>query len=299
MPEIRPFLWFNNQAEDAIALYSACFPQSRLLHLNRYPDSPADAPLHAFDGKVLNAEFDLAGRRFMALDGGNSFAFTPAISCFVNLESEAAIDAAWAQLSEGANILMPLQAYPFSAKFGWLADKFGLTWQLSLGAEATGILPCLMFVGEQHGKAQEAMHFYTSLFADSAIEHLVTYGEGEEAEGVVGTLKYGHFRLAGQAFMALDSAEAHAFGFSEAFSLYVECADQAEVDRLWALLSAVPDAEQCGWLKDKYGVSWQIIPRALGELMNDPDPAKVQRVMSAMMPMKKLDIALLHAAYAG
>ena len=105
------------------------------------------------------------------------------------------------------------------------------------------------------------------------------------------------FQLLGQWFAAMDSAHGHAFSFNEAVSLMVTCDTQAEIDDYWEKLSAVPEAEQCGWLKDKYGVSWQIVPTILGELLSDPDPAKSQRVMEAMLQMKKIDIAKLEEVY--
>ena len=154
-----------------------------------------------------------------------------------------------------------------------------------------------MFVGEQHGKAEEAINFYTSLFDNSNVENIVRYGAGEGVEA--GTVQHAIFRLNSQEFMAIDSNAAHAFTFTEAISFYVECRTQDEVDHFWNKLSAHPEAEQCGWLKDKFGISWQIIPAALPELLNDPDPQKSKKVMDAMLQMKKIDIQGLENAYQG
>jgi predicted 3-demethylubiquinone-9 3-methyltransferase (glyoxalase superfamily) len=253
--------------------------------------------MEGMEGKVLTGVFELAGQRFMALDGGPAFKFTPAVSFFVNCETEKEIDQLWARLSDGGSVLMPFQQYPFSEKFGWLNDQYGLSWQLNLGARKQKITPFLLFVGEQHGKAEEAMQFYTSLFENSRIEHVAHYGAGENGEE--GTVQHAVFQLNGQEFMAMDSNLEHAFTFSEATSFYVECESQDEVDYFWNKLSAVPEAEQCGWLKDQYGISWQIIPTALPELLNDPDPEKSRSVMEAMLQMKKIDIAGLEKAYAG
>ena len=295
MQKISPFLWFDTHAEEAIQHYIDTFANSRIVSINRYPDEPLDIPMEGMEGKVLTAVFELAGQRFMALDGGPTFRFTPAISFFVNCETEDEIDQIWARLSDGGSVLMPLQQYPFSAKFGWLEDRYGLSWQLNLSARPQKIIPFLMFVGEQHGKAEEAMQFYTSLLENSGIETLVHYGEG--GNGAEGTVQHAVFRLNGQEFMAMDSNLEHAFTFSEATSFYVECESQDEVDHFWNKLSAVPEAEQCGWLKDKYGVSWQIIPTALPELLNDPDPERSRSVMQAMLQMKKIDIGALEKAY--
>ena len=156
----------------------------------------------------------------------------------------------------------------------------------------------LMFIGANSGKAEEAMLFYTSLFRDSACGHLVRYGAGEIPE-IERTVKFGAFSLAGQNFVVMDSARAHAFAFNEAISFMVRCEDQQEVDRFWAALSADPRAEQCGWLKDRYGLSWQIVPRAMDEMMQRGSPEQMARVTQAFLKMKKFDIATLQRAYDG
>lgn len=152
-----------------------------------------------------------------------------------------------------------------------------------------------MFVGENKGKAEEAMDFYISLFKNSGIRNIVYYGSNDN--DVEGTIKHAVFLLNGQEFMAMDSSIEHNFNFTPAVSFYVRCKSQEEVDRLWEKLSADPSAEQCGWLKDKYGVSWQIIPTVLEELLSDTDLDKSQRVIKAMLEMKKIDIEQLQKAY--
>lgn len=297
MQKITPFLWFDIQAEEAMPFYTSGFKDSKIISIKRYPDGPLEGPMKGMEGKVLSGVFELAGQQFMALDGGPYFKFTPATSLFVNCETEAEIDQLWAKLAERGSILMPFQAYPFSPKFGWLMDKYGISWQLNLGARPQKIAPCLMFVGQQHGKAEEAMKFYTSLFKNSGIEKVEYYGVDEGGEA--GRVKHAVFRLAGQDFMAMDSNLGHDFTFTEAFSFYVACESQNELDHFWNNLSADPQAEQCGWLKDRFGISWQIVPAILPELMNDPDPAKSKRVMDAILQMKKLDIEGLKRAHAG
>ena len=139
------------------------------------------------------------------------------------------------------------------------------------------------------GNAEEAMKFYSSVFKDSKV-HNVMRGPDGKVFSVT-------FQLAGQEFMALNGGPQ--YKFTPAISLFVSCKDQKEVDDLWGKLSADPKAEQCGWLKDKYGLSWQIIPTALGELMQDKDAKKAGRVMQAMLKMKKIDVKALEKAYAG
>ncbi len=151
------------------------------------------------------------------------------------------------------------------------------------------ITPFLWF----DGQAEEAVNFYVSIFKNSKILSIAKYPDS--VPGMGGKVLTAIFELDGQQFMALDGGPM--YKFTEAISLYVDCETQEEVDALWSKLSADPNAEQCGWLKDKYGLSWQIIPRALGELMSDKDQAKAQRVMQAMLKMKKIDIAALKKAY--
>jgi predicted 3-demethylubiquinone-9 3-methyltransferase (glyoxalase superfamily) len=142
-------------------------------------------------------------------------------------------------------------------------------------------------------KAEEAMNFYTSIFKNSKPGRISRYGEG--APGPKGKVMSVTFQLEGQEFMALNGGP-H-FSFTPAISLFVDCKTQEEVDELWEKLSAGGKKERCGWLKDKYGLSWQIIPSALGEMMQDKDPAKSKRVMQAMLQMEKIDISGLRKAY--
>jgi predicted 3-demethylubiquinone-9 3-methyltransferase (glyoxalase superfamily) len=292
MQKITPFLWFDNQAEEAVDFYTSVFKNSKRGNISRYGEAGPGEP-----GSVLTASFELEGLQFTALNGGPAFNFTPAISFFVNCETEAEVDRLWEKLSDGGLALMPLQEYPFSKKFGWLADKYGLTWQLNLGARRQKIIPFLLFVGEQHGKAEGAIRFYTSLFENSGIDNILHFGPGQEEQE--GTVMHATFHLNRLDFMAMDSNGEHAFTFTEAISFYVDCQSQEEVDFFWEKLGEGGDvnAQQCGWLKDKYGVSWQIVPSVLIELMNDPDPEKSRRVTEAMLQMKKIEIPALEHAY--
>lgn len=296
--KITPFLWFDNQAEEAMNFYTGLFDDAKIMSINRYPDGFNEGPMADMEGKVLTAVFELAGYRFMAIDGGPLFKFTPAVSFFVNCDTEAEIDTLWTALSEGGQVAMPLQAYPFSPKFGWIQDKYGLSWQLNLGQSETKITPFLLFVGEQNGRAEAAINDYTALFENAGISYLERFETGDPI-GTEGAVKQVAFTLHGQPFMAMDGGLVHPFTFTEAISFYVDCESQEEIEHFWYALSAHPEAEQCGWLKDKYGVSWQIIPAVLGELMNDPDPEKSRRVMEAMLQMKKFEIEGLERAYKG
>ncbi len=300
MQKITPCLWFDRNAEEAMAFYTSLFNHSEIRSIKRYPEGPLDGPMEGMEGKVLTAMFELEGFQFMALDGGPLFQFNPSVSFFINCESREEINALWEKLSQGGSALMPLAEYPFSPWYGWIQDRHGLSWQLILseaGAEQK-IVPSFLFVRDHAGEAEEAIRFYARVFDGSMVGDIARYGP-DQAPDEEGTVAYAPFALAGQQFVAMDSAQEHDFNFNEAISLYVECRTQEEVDHYWEALSAVPEAEQCGWLKDKYGLSWQIIPKQLGEMMSDPDAEKSERVMDSMLKMKKIDIAELEKASRG
>lgn len=293
MRNITPHLWFDTQAREAAEFYAATFPDSRVTSVTTIPDTPTG------DADVVT--FELLDQPFMAISAGPLFTFTPAVSFLVSCPTAEEVEAIWERLSEEGTELMPLQSYPFSKLYGWTEDRFGLSWQVMLSTEKPSgqrITPTLMFVGDVSGRAEEAIDFYTSVFPDSKVGRVHRYRPDEEPDGE-GTVKHAGFVLAGHQFAAMDSARVHDFGFNEAISFVINCDTQDEIDHYWNSLSAVPEAEQCGWLKDRYGLSWQVIPAALGELLGDPDPAKANRVMQAMLQMKKIDIEALRRAYDG
>lgn len=298
LQKIIPVLWFDDQAEEAVDFYVSIFNKSQKGYLDRHDEASAEAAGKPV-GSISYVEFELEGQEFGAINGGPVFKLTPAISFIVNCLAETEIDELWDRLSERGKVLMPLDSYEFSNKYGWIEDRYGVSWQLLLtDTVAQKIVPSLMFVGDKSGKAEEAISFYTSLFEDSKVEYLSRYGPGQEPDEE-GTLNYASFTLAGQHFAAMDSALEHSFTFTEAISLLVNCKTQEEIDQYWEKLSADPEAEQCGWLKDKYGVSWQIIPVQLNQLLRDPDPAKSASVMRAFLQMKKLDLEGLISAHQG
>lgn len=265
-PRITPCLWFDDQAEDAAEFYTAIFGNSKVTNISRYSEAGQD--VHGKPaGDVMVAAFELEGQSFTALNGGPQFQFTPAISFFVSCQTKEEVDAIWAPLSAGGTALMPLQEYPFSERFGWVRDKYGVSWQVILisdGQVGKKIAPSLLFVGEQVGKAEEAMRFYTAIFEDSSVGDVVRYGEGEDPDRP-GTVKHGAFTLSGQPFKVMDSNQGHAFTFNEAISFQVNCHSQDEIDRYRDHLTEGNDEQlqRGGWLKDTFGVSWQIVSRGM------------------------------------
>ncbi|HEX7022277.1 MAG TPA: VOC family protein [Trueperaceae bacterium] len=295
-PKITPFLWFDNQAEQAATFYAGLFPNSKIHSITRYGEAGRDVHKQA-PGSVMAAAFQLDGLAFVALNGGPAFTPNPSISFHVTLTNEADIDRVFACLSDGGEVLMPLQAYDFSPKYAWVQDRFGFTWQLSLGDAPQPLFPSLLFVGDQFGRAEEAISLYTSVFPDSEVDMLVRYGRDNPS--TEGKIMYSSVTLAGQRFSVMESNLDHRFTFSEAISLQITCETQEAVDHYWDKLSEGGDekAQQCGWLKVKYGVSWQVVPAILPKLTGGPDAARAQRATQALLQMKKIDIAELQRAY--
>jgi predicted 3-demethylubiquinone-9 3-methyltransferase (glyoxalase superfamily) len=283
--KIVPCLWFDGNAEDAAAFYVSLFEGSTITRRTRFGDEPAGATV----------EVDLAGCRLVGLNGGPQFRFTPAISLFVMCETVEEIDRLWGAITEGGMEMMPLGQYEWSERYGWGADRFGVTWQLMLGPVSSvgqKIAPCLLFVGGVYGRAEEAVKLYTSIFPDSPLDGILRYGPDEP--GKEGTVKHAQFALSGRKFMVMDGPGDHAFGFNEAVSFMVACETQAEIDHYWSSLVAGGGAESmCGWLKDPFGVSWQIVPAGLREILGGPNGAAARR---ALLGMRKLDIDALRSA---
>lgn len=293
MVKIIPNIWFDTQAQEAAELYTSLFDNSRITQSTSITDTPS--------GTVDILTLDLAGQEFMMINGGPHFKINPSISMMVGCTSKDEVDTLWQKLIAGGEALMELGEYPFSEKYGWVVDRFGLSWQIMYvvdGNVTQKITPNLLFVGEQVGRAEEAVQFYTSVFKNSAIEVISKYGEGAEPNQAE-YVNFASFKLEGYSLSAMDSALEHNFQFNEAISLVVRCDTQEEIDYYWNKLSAVPEAEQCGWLKDTFGVSWQVEPTVLGEMMSDPDPEKVAQVTQAFLKMKKLDIEELKKMYRG
>jgi predicted 3-demethylubiquinone-9 3-methyltransferase (glyoxalase superfamily) len=307
MQKIVPHLWFDKEAKDAAAFYASIFPKSKVNNVTVLRDTPS--------GDTDVVSFELWNHKFMAISAGPDFKFTPAVSFIVNFDpllfdspttrekdAREKLDMVWNRLSEGGTVLMPIDKYPFSDRYGWIQDKYGLSWQLILGKPdgepRPAIIPSLLFVGNRCGKAEEAINFYLKVFKNPEMGAIHRYGK-DQAPDKEGTVMFADFLLENVWFAAMDSAGEHKFDFNEAVSFIVRCADQGEIDTYWQKLSAVRESEQCGWLKDRYGVSWQITPFEMQEMMTKGTREQVERLTRAFMPMKKLDIAKLKQAYEG
>lgn len=294
--KIIPNLWFDG-AREAVDFYVSSFSDGAVLSTSYYPksieDGLADFQLN-MAGKELALDFTIGGIQFTAINAGPTFQINPSISFMVNFDpsrddhAEKHLNELWNKLAEGGKILMPLESYPFSKRYGWIQDRYALSWQLILtnpeGETRPFIVPSLLFSQQNTNHAEEAINFYVSVFENTEMGTIARY-PNDTGPANANSLMFADFRLAGQWFAAMDSATEQAFSFNEAVSLSVSCRDQDEIDYFWGKLSAVPEAEQCGWCKDQYGVSWQIIPVNMEDLMKQPN------AFTKMMQMKKLVIA--------
>jgi predicted 3-demethylubiquinone-9 3-methyltransferase (glyoxalase superfamily) len=276
--QIYPCIWFNGKAREAAEFYCSALQQSKIT-----------------DDTQLVVNFEIDGQKIMLLNGGPMHSPNPSISFFVYFNSTEDLDKSWNSLSDKGTIMMPLDKYDWSERYGWLKDKFGLSWQLFLGKAPDHnqkFATCLMFTQDHAGKAEQAIHHYTSIFRESSIGGILKYTVGEN--DVEGYVKHAEFHLNEELFMAMDSTLSHDFSFNEGISMVVECDTQIEIDYYWNKLTEGGSEGQCGWLKDKFGVSWQIIPSILSELMSNPE--KSERVIQAFLKMKKFDIEILRNA---
>lgn len=273
---IHPCIWYDGNAKAAAEFYCTVFPGAKIT---------ADTPM------VVN--FELYGQKFMGLNGGPVFKPNPSISFLIICEEEEEINELWVKLSDSGFVMMPLNTYDWSERYGFVQDKFGLAWQIMKGKYSDvnqKITPTLLFVGNSFGKAEAAVKYYTEVFRPSSIDGILLYAENEGP--AAGSVKHSQFVLDGKVFAAMDGYGEHKFAFNEGISFVVECNGQVEIDFFWNELTSNGGQEsQCGWLKDKFGVSWQIIPKNIGAIMMDP--ANGPKAMQALMQMKKIDIAKL------
>ena len=292
MEKIVPHFWFDTEAKEAVDFYMSLFEDSEMLVVQELEGTPSGENTEAY-------EFKLAGQRFAALNGGPLFKINPSISMTVLGDTKEEIQKLWDQFIDGGKELMPLQKYGFSEFYGWVEDRYGLTWQL-ISAEGMvydqKIIPSLMFSGTVNGKAREAVTYYTELFQDGEILDIHEYEEGQANTSQAETA-HAFFKLMDMELIAADNGEEVDYNFNEAVSLMVMCVTQAQMDYYWENLSADPKAEQCGWLKDKFGVSWQIVPMNFSELLSTGTRKQINAVTQAFLPMKKIDIEKLERVW--
>lgn len=298
MQKFTPSIWCQGTADEAAEFYVNAFSQfpggAEILTTVQYPDSGLlDFQKH-LAGQTLTVDMAVAGFKIVLINAGEEFSPNPAISFMLNFDAVrdpqaiAHLDAVWAALNVDGKVLMPLQSYPFSEYYGWVQDKFGVSWQLILSRPeenpGPAVITSLMFGGAAQNQAVPAQEYYVGIFPHSKLGDRAPYGQ-QTGPATADAVMFSQFQLDGQWIFAMDSGVTQDFTFNEGISLIYEAHGQQELDAMWAALSAVPEAEACGWLKDKFGVSWQIIPDNLGELMSKPG------AYEKLMGMKKINIA--------
>lgn len=273
---IYPCIWFDGNAKEAMQFYCSIFPDSKIV---------SDTAL------VVTAS--ISGQLMMGLNGGPAFIPNASISFMVMSASAEETNRYWEALIKEGLAFMPIDSYEWSQRYGWVQDKYGVSWQLYTGdviPHDQKIVPTLMFAESQQGRAEEAIHFYTKIFQPSSLHGILKYPRGEFA----GQVQHAQFRVKNYTLMAMDSGVPQTFSFTEGISLVLQCDTQEEIDYYWDAFTKDGAESMCGWCRDQFGLSWQVIPRKLEQLMTEPDRGK--RVMDALLKMKKLDIAQLESA---
>lgn len=286
MKKMGACLWFDHQAEDAAKLYGTIFDGMKTGKIARYGKSGAEVSGQS-EGKVMTVEVEIEGLPIVLLNGGPIFKITPALSFFLGCRDEDEVKRKWEKLSEGGQVIMGLDKYPWSPMYGWCADKFGVQWQLTVNPGGTRIAPAFLFVDALFGKGEEAINHYTSIFPDSKVDSLERAQDGK-------SVMFSSFTLSGTKFVLMDGSGKHGWTFTEGASIMIPCRTQEEIDRYSAKLSEGGSLQPCGWVKDKFGVSWQVAPANLDELMSNP--ATAEKVAAELYKMKKIDIATLEKA---
>lgn len=304
MVSIVPHLWFDGQVRSAVEFYTELFPDSEITGSAVMEDTPG--------GDTLWYTFRLWGQEFQAIDGGPFFTPNPSVSFFVNVDPSRVLDA-WeevdrvvAALAEGGTVLMPLGEYAFSPHYAWVQDRFGISWQVMLtdpeGDPRPPIVPCLAFGDAATAGAAAARARYLEVFDDAVAGTQFRFGDMEMPAGASpvpdDAVAYSDAELAGTWFALMDTPGFPGV-FNEGISLIISCDTQEEMDHYWGALSRVPESEQCGWCKDEFGLSWQVVPKELDTMMLHGTPEQAKRVQDAFMPTHRLDLEVLRAVYRG
>lgn len=281
-------LWFDKDGLSAAEFYVSLFRNSKIEIVTNYGETGQEITGGA-PGSVMVVYYKLMDSEFLNLNGGPHFQHTSAYSNFVSLKNASEVEKLWKALSQNGEVRMELNKYDWSEKYGWIKDRYGIEWQLMFDPEGEeGIFPAMLFTNEMYGKGEVAINYYTGLFPYSQIETIYRNPEDNK-------IMYASFKLNNKRFVLMEGPGEHGnAGFNESFSMTVACKDQNEIDYYWNEMTKNGGAEsQCGWLKDKFGLSWQIVPEGIERMMNGKNKEKA---MAAMLQMKKFDIAKLTAA---
>ncbi len=240
---------------------------------------------------------EVEGQTLMFLNGGPMFRPNLTLSLMMMCQSREEAESYYKALSENGKVMMPLDSYPWSDCYAWVEDQYGISWQIYFTEEAyrQKFSPVMMFTGANNGKCKEAIDYYTNIFPDSTVGGIMEYTEGQG--DTAGNVAHARFVINDYVMMAMDSSHDHKAQFSEGTSITIMTRDQEETDYYWNRLTAEGEESRCGWLKDKYGFSWQIVPHRLIELTNTHEVEKARKAFGAMMKMNKIIIRDIEDAY--
>ncbi|WP_169305608.1 VOC family protein [Sphingobacterium alkalisoli] len=272
--EIYPALWFDDKAKEALEFYTTLFSGSEILDVT---------PV------VVSA--NIGGLHFIGINGGPLYLPNPSISFMVVCETIEEVNNLYSKITAAGNVLMPLKSYPFSKRYAWVSDQYGVNWQIYLGnidqVNHQKIIPTLMFGYSQQGNCQNALSFYQSIFKNFELRAVQRYSEG----AIQNQIMHAQFIINDFIFGAMDSAVSQDFTFNEGVSFVIECENQDEIDYYWETFTHDGTESQCGWCKDQFGVSWQIVPKNLNIVL-----AENPNASAALQQMKKLVISELQNA---
>lgn len=292
MRQIAIQLCFNDQAEEAVKFYTSVFDQSEITREIRYPMPNVESVAY---------DFTIENQAFVAFNGGSDFKMNPSFSLMVSVDTPDEVDALYKKLAEGGKDLMPLDTYPFSDRYAWVEDQFGLSWQIMLAPDVPTnhkVRVSLLFAGQYCGQAEQALKDYAAIFQKGEPGQINYYQEGE-AQDDRAKVNYAELNIGDQQLVFMD----HGFGsdeeFTEAISFLIVAGAQSEVDYYWEKLSAHEESEAMGWLKDSHGISWQVVPQAYLQIMETATEEQKKRVLDVLFKMKKMDVARLENAKFG
>ena len=292
MQKITPFLWFEKDMAGVIAFYQSVFPGTVVKNGGELSDTPS--------GTVQMATLEIFGMHIDLMTAGPYLPFNPTVSFLIACESAAEVDTLAGKLQEGSTVLMELGHYPFAERYTWMTDRYGVSWQFMYAPDMPStqkVTPALMFSNDVCGQAEEAATFYTTVFHDAKINYLQKYEPGESGNEKA-VVKHTGLTLENVNIALMDNGTTPAsFTFAQAVSFVVTCENQAEIDYYWEKLTEGGKEVQCGWLNDKFGFPWQIVPSAMGRMMSSGTPEQIGRVTAAFMKMKKFDITTLEQVF--
>lgn len=274
---LYPCLWFQSNAAEAVNYYNTVFRNSAI-----------------YSSGEMACSFQLMDTRFIAINGNRENGFNPAVSFFVYCGSENEIERLYDLLRQDGNVLMPLGAYPWASKYAWVSDKYGINWQLDIDDIKTKhkIVPALMFANHKAASVKLAVEHYTGIIPQSRI--LLESPFGPDAGMPEDAVLFAQIKLNQFVLNCMASPVEHHFDFNPAVSFVIECSGQDDIDYYWDELGKNGTYQMCGWLTDQFGVSWQIIPDRLPELLSSPGNAG--KLFPVMTQMRKINISDMESA---